>query len=153
MKTARSTSAGARLLPDRKGHCWYALVHESWHSSVLHEHCFGRKAVLGMRSGARRYSSAHRSRAGRWSLASSLVGLPHAPLGALRDGSPPLRYWTTHALWITWPHERICRARPPRFARGTAAPPGALPHRGLAGAPPYPLQSDASRSDSLVSTR
>ena len=30
------------------------------------------------------------------------------------------------ALRSTWPHESVCRARPPRFARGIAAPPGAL---------------------------
>ena len=30
--------------------CWYALVHESWHSCMLHEHCFRRKAILGMRA-------------------------------------------------------------------------------------------------------
>ena len=35
MKTARSTSAGARLLPDRKGYCWYALVHQIWPQGVL----------------------------------------------------------------------------------------------------------------------
>ena len=111
MKTASSTSAGARLLPDRKGHCWYALVHEIWHACMFHEHCFRREhdpppielaneKACSSRAGW--CSSAHRSRVGGFSwpvLSWECRMLPWerlvAALGAAEAGARALArfYW------------------------------------------------------------
>ena len=128
MKTASSTSAGARLLPDRKGHCWYALVHEIWHASMFHEHCFRCEASSSTHRASQREDLLVKSglvlfsppfKGWRALLASSLVGMPYVALGGIwsriqpplhHRSSPSSQSWTSMSMPITMGGSSSCRS-------------------------------------------